>query len=542
MYEDSQPAAPTPPDVEVSDILDGWVESVEEFAYSFDIPNKDAQVVPFVASQPQRTVFADLAQHRRYMILKGRQMWITTAVVVWALRFCLLRPGSRVCVAAHSDKAATEISAFYLLLYNHNALLRTQMPLKGKGREHKLQFENGSRILFGTANSEFWRGFPTHLAHLTEASQYDNLSRTLASLGNTVPQNGQMVIETTANGENAFHSMWTDPHITFAKRFLCWLDHLEYRLDRELPQNLTEIEAEYIRKYELTREQAAWWVDKRRGQPANERYLMDQEFPPTPEVAFLLSGQRFLLRKVAEVAKESQKQPDEQGIIRLFKYDDTHQYCAGVDVATGLQTGDASTLIIGDVTDKKVVLTLQIRLPTPEFAPLVRKVLAEYGDPVTNVELQQGGLDVCDYLRRNGVPIYLMPDFGGLVTTLKGQHGWTTTETTRMILYGAIYDASTGADRWQIGCQRTVAELNALCYDKRKRPAAPWNGYDDLAVGLGLMALAVPQAHPPAKAKAKDTKPPTLIERLEAQLAEHENDKGEWFSTGGDVKAGDFFD
>ena len=226
-------------------LLAVWKADMEAFAESFDIRDKELNIIPFVPTQPQKQVFSTVSTSRKSFILKGRQMFVTTAVAICALRDCLFKPGMRVCVAAHDDKAAIEVGQFYIALHAGNELLRELMPVV-RSRDHKIVFGNGSKILIGTANSEFWRGFPTHFAHLTEAALYDDMGKTLASLGQTVPKNGTLVVESTAFGENDFYHMWNDKRSTYAKTFLCWKDHHEYRAKDPLPKDLTDDERRYI--------------------------------------------------------------------------------------------------------------------------------------------------------------------------------------------------------------------------------------------------------------------------------------------------------
>lgn len=495
------PKEPTPEEAKktsVEDLLELWFNDIEAFAAAFDLRTKQMDVVPFVPSEAQLQVLHTLAKERLAQILKGRQMWVTTATVICCLRECLQNPGMRACVAAHDERSAMEISSFYRQMHAGNPALVSLMPTISKGAQ-KIEFANGSSILFGTANSEFWRGFPTHFAHLTEAALYDNLGATLASLGQTVPSTGKMVLETTANGENDFYQMWIDPLSRWVKVFLCWLTHPEYVLDEPLPDNLTEFEREYIAKHKIPPQRASWWVRKHREMPRESRHLIMQEYPTTPQEAFRMSGDRFLRRPIAMPRKVP---VGDNGICIFEPYDPTHQYVAGIDVASGSEKGDASTIVIGDVTIHKVVATLQIRLPTAEFKILAKDFLSLYRAPawpLTNPEVNTYGMEIADYLRENGIPLYRRIDYSGASATLTQNYGFQTNPQTRPILFGAIYESCIGVVRWKIPCFRLAEELNALCFDREGKPGAPKNGHDDLAFAYGLMLLAEDQALPPEK-------------------------------------------
>lgn len=478
----------------INQLVDSWIESDEDFAATFDIRNKDGDTIPFVPTSLQVTIFNDIATNKFLQVLKGRQMYCTTAVVIPALKTCFVKPGSRVCVAAHDERSAMEIGAFYRMMHDGNQALRELMPLKtGSKGQRIMAFANGSKILFGTANSEFWRGFPTHFAHLTEAAMYDNLGKTIASLGQTVPASGKIVIETTANGDNTFREMWDDKSSRYFKRFLCWLDHPEYFSDLPLPKDLTDVERDYISRRQLPQRRASWWVEKRRTMPIAERHLIQQEYPTTPEEAFLLSGDKYLKR---QVPLPPQIQPDGAGVVVCEPYQKDCEYAAGIDVGAGSERGDFSTVVIGNKTKRTVAAVMQVRLPTALFKLSAETLLRAFGNPTTAVEVNTYGLDVQNYLLEKGVPMYRTVEYGGMAFTFGSGNGWVTAPNTRPILFGAIMEACTGQGAWAIGDRRLAEELNALCYDKNGKPGAPRNGNDDLAAGFGIMLMACAQARP----------------------------------------------
>lgn len=523
-------------------IIAKWYTNLVAFAVCFMIANKRNETVKFTPSRPQRTMFEILMREKRVLILKGRQMWITTSVAIYALWLCLFKPGSRVAVATQADHTAKEICKFYIKLYRGNALLMQLLPLGRDPSEHAMVFENGSQILFGTANTGFWRGQPTQLLHLTEASDYDDLGQTLAAAGESVDKECQIIIESTGQAENDFCEMWRDERSSYYKRFLCWLDHDEYRSDKPIRGTLDEVEAAYLKKHahRMTKEQAQFWVDKYRSQAPAKRHLVFCEYPSTPEEAFLASGARWLRRAVPTPPARA---PDDDGTLRIYSYNPQHQYSAGIDVSAGSSDGDYSTVVIGDITTRKVVATMQVRMPVREFRHFAKKLLNEYHDPITAVEVNFDGRDLATELREDGIPQYRMPDFGGTSTELKEQHGWRTDSETRPILFGGMYDAVCVGDPWEVGCFRLVSELNALCYRKAgqsTRPDHPKNGHSDLAVAFGLMIQAISQAYPPEER-------PKPVEKVLTPLQLHEQilETGAAPAFFGDnlpVQRGDFFD
>ena len=136
--------------------------SIEAFAAAFDLRTKQMDTVPFHHSEAQLTVLHTLATDRLVQVLKGRQMWVTTATVIACLRECLKNPGMRACVAAHDERSAMEISAFYREMHMGNPALVSLMPTTNKGSQ-VIEFSNKSKILFGTADRKSTRLNSSHI-------------------------------------------------------------------------------------------------------------------------------------------------------------------------------------------------------------------------------------------------------------------------------------------------------------------------------------------------------------------------------------------
>ncbi len=94
--------------------------------------------------------------------------------------------------------------------------------------------ENGSTYYIGTAGQRaFGRGDTIDRAHLSEAAFYPNLEATLAGIAEAA-EYGQIDIETTPNGRDAFYDMWMKAKSgksPYTPIFIPWyIDH-EYSAD-----------------------------------------------------------------------------------------------------------------------------------------------------------------------------------------------------------------------------------------------------------------------------------------------------------------------
>ena len=155
-------------------------------------------------------------------------------------------------------------------------------------------------------------------------------------------------------------------------------------------------------------------------------------------------------------------------------------------------------------------------MPEAEFKYLARRLVGEYGDPTTTIEVTTIGVDTCDYFRQEGVPQYMTERMKGMAATLTSQYGWEMNPQTRPLLFGRIFEASIGPNPWTIGCRRLLDQLNALCYDRNHKPQAPSGQHDDLAVAFGLMLMAAPQATSPKQVEVdqRTILPATVFEEI----------------------------
>lgn len=496
-------------DNDIDFLLDQWAASPRAFAECFRIKDKDRREVDFRVSVPQQLALDALSKNQKNVFLKGRQMWITTIALVWQLRLCLFKPGALCAIGMQTDFNARQMSLTASNLYKGNEVLMELLPID-RQNDHQILFQNGAQMMFVTANSSVLRSMPLNFAHLSEVRDYDDLGETLASI--KVAPEGSLLLESTAGGEDDFYHIWTDPESAFKKTFFCWRDHLEYRSKESIGSALLEVEKEYINRHNLSNQEANWWVKERRALPLHKRPFMVQEHPTTPEEAFLLSGDKFLRRQVA-LPKGDAREPDEYGIVVFHPYNPTHQYVVGIDPAPGSsEKGDPTGLVIIDITDRCVALTQEIRQPTRDFEKPALELIKAYGTPMTVIETAAEGLGLCDFLRGAGVPMYHMTAYSGLSPQLLPRHGWRTDVQTRGILFGEIYEAASGNNRWHIECHRLVKQLNQLCYDKRGKPAAPKNGHDDLVVAFGLAILGVLQATPAAQSAEIASEPKSALD------------------------------
>ena len=156
-----------------------------------------------------------------------------------------------------------------------------------------------SSIRCVTANDGMGRSETLNNVHLSEFAFWKgNKNEILDGVMQAVPAdlNTLVVIESTANGYNEFKDLWDGAEAGtngWVPLFIAWFHEAEYRMPVPEGTVWDEEETAMMEAYHLAPEQMAWrrWCiavnchgDKRKFQ---------QEYPSTPEEAFLFSGTPF---------------------------------------------------------------------------------------------------------------------------------------------------------------------------------------------------------------------------------------------------------
>jgi hypothetical protein len=220
-----------------------------------------------------------------------------------------------------------------------------------RSRRLREQGRTGTSMLdIDTANSpESGRGTTRQMAHLSEVAKWpENATQgtksKMISVLNSVPflPDTLVVLEATANGLNHFYRRWVsaiegtgDPHSgeTYVPMFAAWWRASEYQMafpTVEARERFVETiglgpygedEPELVEVYGCTPEQLLWRRMQIRTQHEDNIDLFRQEYPASPEEAFIGSGNPvFSGILVGRTIREVEKAPEPvKGTLREVK-------------------------------------------------------------------------------------------------------------------------------------------------------------------------------------------------------------------------------
>ena len=280
------------------------------------IQKKDLQVDPLNLDEPfawaQKRLVAEIERQYnlglpvRIIVLKGRQLGISTASEGVLFNWTFIHPGTKSLVIAHETKAAHH-------LFEMTKLMWEEWPFKNLYHEkHNTQktlswLETRSSMSVATArNTGSGRSFTYHAVHGSECAFWDEAETLMVGLNESIPdKHGTVVIlESTANGVgNWFHTEWLKAkhgESEYVPLFFPWYEHQEYSFPNTTltPKEYNKTERELAKTYALAPSQIAW---RRHKLKSKEELEFQQEYPCSPEEAFLTSGTNvFPLEKLDE--------------------------------------------------------------------------------------------------------------------------------------------------------------------------------------------------------------------------------------------------
>ena len=246
-----------------------------------------------------------------YVILKGRQLGITTISLALDLYWHFIHNGLQGTLTTDTEENR-DMFRSTLSMYMEGLPKEWRIPLIAHNR-NQLQLKNRSRLFYQVAGlrakGSLGRGKAITFLHGTETSSWgdeEGLASLLASLAETNP-NRLYIFESTARGFNMFHDMYVTAKRARTQRaiFCGWWRNQFYMVDPDSQLykvywdgKLTSEEKEWTRDIkklygvEINSRQMAWWRWKLH-EGIKDDALMYQEFPPTEDYAFIMTGTSF---------------------------------------------------------------------------------------------------------------------------------------------------------------------------------------------------------------------------------------------------------
>lgn len=437
-------------------------------------------------ANPAQRAFEDRCG-RRNLILKARQLGMTTWVAARNFLDTITHPGTMTVLVAHDQESAEQI----FKIVHRFAENLPEAVRRGALRTSRV---NARQLVFERLDSEFrvetaadpnaGRGLTIRNLHASEVARWPgDAAATLASLKAAVTPEGEVTLESTANGTGGcFYDEWQRAEANgYVRHFFPWWMEERYRIFDAAVGSLTDEEEALVVRHGLDVEQIAF----RRDIEANFGERAAEEFAEDAETCFLATGSCVFEAEMLEARLQQIPKPVEVrdgGQLHVWwpavKGAGKREYIVGVDPAGGGSEGSRSCMQVVDrATGMQCAEWLGMCSPV-ELAQKAAALGREYNGALLVVERNNHGHAVLAQLETVERYERLFRESGRIC-------GWLTTAVSRPRMLENLA-ACLRSEPEKFSSERLLRECKTFVRHVDGRVAAKHGCHDD-----AVMAMAV---------------------------------------------------
>lgn len=364
----------------------------------------------------QLDVLQEIIDHERTIVLKGRQMGVSTVTLLAVLVFAVANPGVPCAIVADTREKAQGLLA---RLAGWCAQIGIEVGASNKGT---LEMANAgpdgvctvidalSAVSRADAGeSRVGRSKSYGFIHASELAFWLSDAAVFRGLLSTALPGARVVVESTASAaDNLFRALWNGgdegDNADWHRTFLPIERHPVYQRD---PATIDEATWALLQtaKYGFTiRAVAAWWWHKMRVDFAGDEAGALREFPQIPAHCFSFARGRWILTFV-----EATTTTDGAWDTKTKRYQGWHHYreqapgepvAFGVDVAAG-HGGDSSAIVVLSLLTGTIIATwVSFSTSLPDLVEQVKDAAEKYRPETIVVESNGVGVGVYETLQQ----------------------------------------------------------------------------------------------------------------------------------------------
>ena len=473
------------------------------------IRSKSGEVSKLVLNTAQQHIHTRIEQQLkesgrvRAIILKGRQQGCSTYVegrFYWRVTHSR---GRRAFILTHEDAATQNL--FEMTTRYHEHCPELVKPSTGASNAKELAFDRlDSGYKIGTAGTKgVGRSSTVQFFHGSEVAFWPNAETHMAGVLQAVPskENTEIILESTANGVGGvFHELWQDAaggEGDYLPIFVPWYWQDEYVRDADGFSPAAE-EQVLAKRHGLSDEQLSWRRAKIHELKSED--LFRQEYPCTPEEAFLFSGRpvfdpNWIMEAVDECYSPTRRADIRGGLpsncksgnLRVWQEpEDGMRYVIGADVAEGLVHGDYSCADVVDARGNQVA-QWHGHVEPDRFGEIIGALGKYYFGAFVGVERNNHGLTTLTALKNSGYPnLYAEEHLDRRADGKQTKRiGWLTTTKSKPLiidrLAGLLRDGESG-----IVCRETVEECRSYVVEESGSTNAEHGCFDDRVMSYAI--------------------------------------------------------
>jgi hypothetical protein len=434
---------------------------------------------------------------KRNIILKARQMGVTTWIAGRFFLRTVMNPGSLTVMVAQTQESAEGIFRMVQRFWEcldeceQRELFRRSIANVSAMRFPELDSE--FRVL-SASDPNAGRGLTLQNLHCSEVARWPgDAAQTLAGLRAALVPSGELVLESTPNGAyGCFYDEWqravdperAAPHpAALVRHFFPWWMEPSYKASAV--RRPTDEERQLIARHGLSARQIGF----RRTLEASYRGLRSQEFAEDAETCFRATGACCFEIEPIEARLVELGPPIETrrgGALQIY-LPPRHgkEYIVAVDTAGGGDTGDFAAIQVIELATGVQCAEVQQRIRPEELASVAASIANLYNNALIAVERNNHGGAVLAYLNGSQKKIRLYEQIEGYRGVKQGFLTTTASKPQMIARLGALLADSPGLFR----SRRLLAECRTFVTYSGGRTGAAGGCHDDC-----LMAMAIAQA------------------------------------------------
>jgi hypothetical protein len=436
----------------------------------------------------QEECISDYEDNRFNIILKSRQLGLSTTTAAYVLWVVLFHPGKEVVIIANKQKAAHNFMRKIKFMARH--LPKQFLPGIVNDSMGEFSFTNESKVSAVATTKDAGRSEALSLLIIDEAAiiEHEKIEDLWTAAYPTLSHGGQAIIISTPKGVgNFYHQQWEgarEGSNLFNRIQLHWTRHPVFSEGKTLD------------------EKGNWtspWYREQCKQLLNDPRRIAQEL----DLSFLGSGDNVIQDEYVREHRGNILQPIEQdkmnGDLWVWEKPLPHEhYIVAADIARG-DGNDFSTFHVIKTSNLEQVAEFRSKIPPDIFANLLFDIGIEYNGATMIPEANSIGYATCLKLVEMGYPNMYHSTPGRqhgsnmhrkMAKEGKQIPGFQTTSKTRPMVIARFEEAIRTGDVI-IHSHRLISEIGTFIW-KNGKAQAMLNYNDDLiiAMGIGLYVLA----------------------------------------------------
>ena len=419
-------------------------------------------LIPFETYDFQDECVASFEKHRFNIVLKSRQLGLSTVTAAYATWFAIFKKDKNILVIA--TKLQTAMNFIKKVKIMLEGLPKWLLLTKYEPTKQSIRFLNGSNITAIPTSPDAGRSEALSLLIVDEAAFIRDFEEIWTGLYPTLSTGGNAIIISTPNGVGGqYYRLWIEGETKqneFNTIKLPWYVHPEHDED--------------------------WFVKETKNlskRSIAQEFLCD----------FISSGDTFLQPNDLEAIRDAIRNPIEKtgpqsGIWVWRRPEPNRKYVIAADVSRG-DSADFSAFHIVDNSTCEVVVEFMGKIPPDKFADVLHEWGKKYNDALICPEQNTFGYFTCVKLRDLGYPhLYYTGATGDLFeyrpTNPDSIPGFSTQQKSRSQILAKLEEVFRNSVI-KVYSQRLYDQLQAFVWNGSKAQAAK-DAHDDLIMSLAI--------------------------------------------------------